>query len=228
MPDPGAMAAMAATMGPSISAFWGQMQATFAAQMQQQQAQPGTEGAPPAGGVPRPPTVMGRGPFGFMPSMPPVPPVHLMAAQQQQQQQQTQQQQAAVAVAAPSGEVAGANLTGASGASGAGVLEGAMGSAEQTRAERRAAAYEKFRQKKKSLNFGKKIRYASRKQLAEARPRVKGQFVKVNAEKKGGASGSAGGSGGTSGSGGKAGGSGGESNSADPTTLAQPMQVNKE
>ena len=31
MPDPGAMAAMAATMGPSLSAFWGQMQATFAA-----------------------------------------------------------------------------------------------------------------------------------------------------------------------------------------------------
>merc|ERR1740138_275792 len=186
------------------------MQATFAAQMQQQQAQPGAEGAPPPGGVPRPPTVMGRGPFGFMP----MPPVHLMAAQQQQQQppqpqQQTQQHQnrAAVAVAAPSGEAAGANLTGASGASGAGTLEGALGPAEQTRAERRAAAYEKFRQKKKSLNFGKKIRYASRKQLAEARPRVKGQFVKVNAEKKGGASGSVGGSGGTSGSGGKAGGS---------------------
>merc|ERR1719293_560838 len=54
-----------------------------------------------------------------------------------------------------------------------------LGPTELTRAERRAAAYEKFRQKKKSLNFGKKIRYASRKQLAEARPRVKGQFVKV-------------------------------------------------
>ena len=51
---------------------------------------------------------------------------------------------------------------------------------EQTSAERRAAALDKFRQKKKTLCFSKKIRYASRKQLAEARPRNKGQFVRCN------------------------------------------------
>ena len=58
---------------------------------------------------------------------------------------------------------------------------------------------------------------------------MKGQFVKVNLEKKAGGSGSGGTSGGTSGgSGGKAGGSGGDSNSADPTTMAQPMQLDKQ
>ena len=51
---------------------------------------------------------------------------------------------------------------------------------ESTSAERRAAALDKFRQKKKTLCFSKKIRYASRKQLAEARPRIKGQFVKTD------------------------------------------------
>ena len=33
-----------------------------------------------------------------------------------------------------------------------------------------------------NLNFTKKIRYESRKQLAQARPRVKGQFVRITSE----------------------------------------------
>eukprot|EP00271_Cylindrocystis_brebissonii_P008107 TRINITY_DN22136_c0_g1_i1.p1 TRINITY_DN22136_c0_g1~~TRINITY_DN22136_c0_g1_i1.p1 ORF type:complete len:942 (-),score=165.94 TRINITY_DN22136_c0_g1_i1:1510-4335(-) len=42
----------------------------------------------------------------------------------------------------------------------------------------RAAALNKFRQKRKERNFEKKVRYQSRKRLAEARPRVRGQFVR--------------------------------------------------
>jgi hypothetical protein len=40
-------------------------------------------------------------------------------------------------------------------------------------------ALHKFKQKRKNLCFTKKIRYESRKQLAQARPRVKGQFVRM-------------------------------------------------
>lgn len=47
--------------------------------------------------------------------------------------------------------------------------------------DRREAALIKFRQKRKERCFDKKIRYVNRKQLAERRPRVRGQFVrKVN------------------------------------------------
>jgi len=42
---------------------------------------------------------------------------------------------------------------------------------------RRAAALAKFRQKRKDRCFDKKVRYVSRKKLAETRPRVRGQFV---------------------------------------------------
>jgi hypothetical protein len=45
---------------------------------------------------------------------------------------------------------------------------------------RRDAALLRFREKKASRSFTKKIRYTSRKQLAEARPRSKGQFVSVD------------------------------------------------
>lgn len=55
--------------------------------------------------------------------------------------------------------------------------------ADQTSAERRAAALDKYRLKRKMLCFSKKIRYASRKQLAEARPRNKGQFVRCSNER---------------------------------------------
>lgn len=45
-------------------------------------------------------------------------------------------------------------------------------------AERREAALEKFRRKRKDRCFNKKIRYVTRKKLAEQRPRIKGQFVR--------------------------------------------------
>ncbi|KAK9806257.1 hypothetical protein WJX72_007465 [[Myrmecia] bisecta] len=47
-----------------------------------------------------------------------------------------------------------------------------------TAANRRAAII-KFREKRKARNFDKKVRYESRRRLAEARPRVRGQFVKA-------------------------------------------------
>ncbi|KAL3650598.1 hypothetical protein CASFOL_007001 [Castilleja foliolosa] len=46
------------------------------------------------------------------------------------------------------------------------------------RSMQRIAALNKFRQKRKARCFEKKVRYESRKQLAERRPRVKGQFVR--------------------------------------------------
>lgn len=45
-------------------------------------------------------------------------------------------------------------------------------------AERREAALNKFRRKRKDRCFEKKIRYVSRKKLAEQRPRIRGQFVR--------------------------------------------------
>ncbi|GAX77770.1 hypothetical protein CEUSTIGMA_g5213.t1 [Chlamydomonas eustigma] len=44
--------------------------------------------------------------------------------------------------------------------------------------KRRAMALDKYRKKRKNLKFAKTIRYESRKQLAQSRPRIKGQFVK--------------------------------------------------
>jgi pseudo-response regulator 7 len=49
---------------------------------------------------------------------------------------------------------------------------------EQMRFARREAALNKFRQKRKERCFEKKVRYQSRKRLAEQRPRVRGQFVR--------------------------------------------------
>ncbi|CAM8988693.1 unnamed protein product [Rhodiola kirilowii] len=46
------------------------------------------------------------------------------------------------------------------------------------RSLQREAALNKFRQKRKDRCFEKKVRYESRKKLAEQRPRVKGQFVR--------------------------------------------------
>ena len=46
-------------------------------------------------------------------------------------------------------------------------------------AANRKAALEKLREKKKLRSFRKKVRYESRRRLAESRPRVRGQFVKA-------------------------------------------------
>jgi hypothetical protein len=72
---------------------------------------------------------------------------------------------------------------GAGGMSGGAVAAG--GSSDDASADplsakaRRAAALKKFQAKRASRCFTKKIRYTSRKQLAEARPRNRGQFVRV-------------------------------------------------
>ncbi|CAN4106393.1 unnamed protein product [Withania somnifera] len=47
----------------------------------------------------------------------------------------------------------------------------------------RVAALIKFRQKRKDRCFEKKVRYQSRKRLAEQRPRMRGQFVRQDADK---------------------------------------------
>lgn len=52
------------------------------------------------------------------------------------------------------------------------------GSENSAKSRVRAAAVDRFRQKRKERNFKKKVRYQSRKRLAEARPRIRGQFVK--------------------------------------------------
>ncbi|KAF3565000.1 hypothetical protein DY000_02018054 [Brassica cretica] len=54
------------------------------------------------------------------------------------------------------------------------------------RAAQREAALIKFRLKRKERCFEKKVRYHSRKKLAEQRPRIKGQFIrKMDASKSG-------------------------------------------
>ncbi len=67
----------------------------------------------------------------------------------------------------------------------------------QSRTDVRQAALAKYREKRKARdsNAASKIRYQSRKVLAEARPRVRGQFVRVNKDANT-ATGTAGGGGG--------------------------------
>lgn len=55
---------------------------------------------------------------------------------------------------------------------------GILAGHDENRCARREAALTKFRQKRKERCFEKKVRYQSRKRLAEQRPRVRGQFVK--------------------------------------------------
>jgi len=69
---------------------------------------------------------------------------------------------------------------GAGGSSGAGGISGKNGGngADEGRVAHRVAALNKFRQKRKERCFEKKVRYHSRKKLAEQRPRIRGQFVR--------------------------------------------------
>ncbi|RXH94340.1 hypothetical protein DVH24_024024, partial [Malus domestica] len=63
---------------------------------------------------------------------------------------------------------------------------GSKSGVDQNRRAQREAALHKFRQKRKDRCFEKKVRYQSRKKLAEQRPRVRGQFVRqVVKENKG-------------------------------------------
>ncbi|KAF2603978.1 hypothetical protein F2Q70_00024297 [Brassica cretica] len=57
--------------------------------------------------------------------------------------------------------------------------EGCGLSVQEQRRSQREAALLKFRLKRKDRCFDKKVRYQSRKKLAEQRPRVKGQFVRA-------------------------------------------------
>ncbi|KAJ7530831.1 hypothetical protein O6H91_03G124400 [Diphasiastrum complanatum] len=65
-------------------------------------------------------------------------------------------------------------ISSVNGRSGSGVVIGP----EQNCFTRREAALNKFREKRKERCFEKKVRYQSRKKLAEQRPRVRGQFVR--------------------------------------------------
>ncbi|KAH9703400.1 Two-component response regulator-like PRR37 [Citrus sinensis] len=58
-----------------------------------------------------------------------------------------------------------------------GVGYGSTSGVIKNRFAQREAALNKFRQKRKQRCFEKKVRYQSRKKLAEQRPRVRGQFV---------------------------------------------------
>ncbi|KAF5823578.1 putative response regulator and transcription factor RR-A-type family [Helianthus annuus] len=97
----------------------------------------------------------------------------------------------------PNGSSTGVNLEGKDGESGGGLTGksggggsgsggsggGGGGSGSEIRKDphksaQREAALIKFLEKKKDRCFKKKIRYQNRKQLAEQRPRVRGQFVK--------------------------------------------------
>lgn len=70
----------------------------------------------------------------------------------------------------------GASEKGAGNGNGSG--SGSASGVDQNRIAQREAALIKFRQKRKERNFEKKVRYYSRKKLAEQRPRVRGQFVR--------------------------------------------------
>ncbi|XP_057523438.1 two-component response regulator-like PRR73 isoform X2 [Amaranthus tricolor] len=69
--------------------------------------------------------------------------------------------------------------------SGSGSGSGSGVGVDQSRLVQREAALNKFRQKRKERCFDKKVRYQSRKKLADQRPRVRGQFVRQVQENNG-------------------------------------------
>lgn len=73
--------------------------------------------------------------------------------------------------------LAGTSGVGGSG-SASGVDQNQNQNQNQNRSAQRVAALTKFRQKRKERCFERKVRYQSRKRLAEQRPRVRGQFVR--------------------------------------------------
>ncbi|KAJ4911552.1 Two-component response regulator-like APRR7 [Raphanus sativus] len=75
-----------------------------------------------------------------------------------------------------SGNGAGGSGDGSGSGSGSGTV------ADENKMSQREAALTKFRQKRKERCFRKKVRYQSRKKLAEQRPRVRGQFVRKTAD----------------------------------------------
>ncbi|KAE8705994.1 Two-component response regulator-like APRR7 [Hibiscus syriacus] len=76
-----------------------------------------------------------------------------------------------------------AGKSGSGDASGSGSGSGSGSKADQTKSAHREAALTKFLQKRKERSFQKKVRYQSRKRLAEQRPRIKGQFVRQTPNK---------------------------------------------
>ncbi|EOA20040.1 hypothetical protein CARUB_v10000314mg [Capsella rubella] len=75
----------------------------------------------------------------------------------------------------------GAGKIGNGDGSGSGSGSGSGNAADENKISQREAALTKFRQKRKERCFRKKVRYQSRKKLAEQRPRVRGQFVRKTA-----------------------------------------------
>lgn len=69
--------------------------------------------------------------------------------------------------------------------SGSGSGSGSRVGVDQNRSAQREAALNKFRLKRKERCFEKRVRYQSRKKLAEQRPRVRGQFVRQERETEG-------------------------------------------
>jgi CheY-like chemotaxis protein len=104
--------------------------------------------------------------------------------------------------------------------------------AKGTCAKRRAEAIARYLKKRKDRNFEKKVRYASRKRLAEARPRIRGQFVRLKEgeeeeeEEEEAADGSEGKAGSASGNGagGEAGSNDGGSNGGSKETSQSPRR----
>ncbi|KAJ8765994.1 hypothetical protein K2173_020510 [Erythroxylum novogranatense] len=76
------------------------------------------------------------------------------------------------------GKMDGENELAWKGGTNGGIGLGSRNGFDRNRFAQREAALNKFRQKRKERCFEKKVRYQSRKKLAEQRPRIRGQFVR--------------------------------------------------